>query len=95
MSTYLNLALAVFNLIPVPPFDGSRIFLSFLPTKLYFQVMKYERYIMLGILVALLISSYVFDFSPTAWLAQKVTTLIADPICELLFEHVLFPELFV
>ena len=46
----MNLSLAVFNLIPVPPFDGSRIFLLFLPEKLYFKLMKYERYIMLAVL---------------------------------------------
>ena len=48
----MNLSLAVFNLIPVPPFDGSRIFLLFLPEKLYFKLMKYERYIMIALLAA-------------------------------------------
>ena len=48
----MNLSLAVFNLIPVPPFDGSRIFLLFLPEKLYFRLMKYERYIMIALLAA-------------------------------------------
>ena len=47
---YLNVTLAVFNLLPVPPFDGSRIFLSFLPPKWYFGIMKYERYILIGVL---------------------------------------------
>ncbi len=49
----LNVVLAIFNLIPVPPFDGSRIFYVFLPTKWYFGVMKYERYIMIGFFVLL------------------------------------------
>ena len=40
----LNITLAVFNLIPIPPFDGSRILYVFLPPKYYFGVMKYERY---------------------------------------------------
>ena len=44
----MNLSLAVFNLLPVPPFDGSRIALLFLPQRLYFRAMKYERYIMLA-----------------------------------------------
>ena len=47
----LNISLAVFNMLPIPPFDGSRIFLTFLPTKYYFQVMKYERYIMFAMLI--------------------------------------------
>ena len=49
----LNVSLGVFNLIPVPPLDGSRIFLVWLPAKYYFGVMKYERYIQLGLLVLL------------------------------------------
>lgn len=51
----INVYLAVFNLLPIPPFDGSRIFLSFLPTKLYFKVMRYERVIM-GVIMILLIT---------------------------------------
>lgn len=47
----MNLSLATFNLIPVPPFDGSRIVLLFLPERLYFKAMRYERYIMLAVLV--------------------------------------------
>lgn len=47
LGVIMNISLAIFNLIPVPPFDGSRIFYAFLPTKWYFAVMKYERIIML------------------------------------------------
>ncbi len=46
----MNLSLAVFNLLPIPPFDGSRIALLFLPRQLYFRAMRYERYIMLAVL---------------------------------------------
>ena len=49
----LNIRFAVFNLIPVPPLDGSRILFLFLPDKYYFGLMKYERYIALGFLVLL------------------------------------------
>ena len=49
----LNLNLMFFNLIPLPPLDGSRIAYIFLPTDLYFKVMQYERFIMIGFIVLL------------------------------------------
>ena len=48
----MNVSLAVFNLLPVPPFDGSRIALLFLPQKYYFKAMQYERQIMIVVLIA-------------------------------------------
>ncbi len=53
MIAQINVHLAVFNLIPIPPFDGSRILFTFLPQKYYFKIMRYERYIFIGILVLL------------------------------------------
>ena len=48
----MDVGLAVFNLLPVPPLDGSRILLAVLPQRLYFGIMKYERVIFVILLAA-------------------------------------------
>lgn len=40
----INIGLGLFNLIPLPPLDGSKILAAVLPDQAYYQVMKYERY---------------------------------------------------
>lgn len=69
---YLNLNLAVFNLLPIPPFDGSRILLVVLPQKLYFRVMRHERLLMLAIFLLLILG--VFDPVLT-WLDARLAGL--------------------
>lgn len=52
--TVLNINLAVFNLIPVPPLDGSRLVTALLPARIYYKVMEYERYIILAVFAILI-----------------------------------------
>lgn len=47
----VNISLAVFNLLPIPPLDGSRILTLILPSKAYYKIMRYERYIMIAVFV--------------------------------------------
>lgn len=41
----LNAGLAIFNLLPIPPLDGSHLLALILPTRIYFKYVRYERYI--------------------------------------------------
>lgn len=66
---YMNVTLAVFNLLPVPPLDGSRIFYVFLPPRTYYKVMQYEHIITMVVLALLLLG-------PLSSLIQWLTTLI-------------------
>lgn len=68
----VNLTLAVFNLLPIPPLDGSRIFSLLLPARWYFRIMKYERYIMFGLFICLFAG--VLD-RPLSFLFQNMMTL--------------------
>ncbi len=59
----MNIGLAVFNFIPIPPLDGSKILSAVLPPRIYFKLMQYEQYgfIALIILINLPIFSIILN----------------------------------
>ncbi|MBR6119981.1 MAG: site-2 protease family protein [Oscillospiraceae bacterium] len=78
----LNAGLAVFNLIPISPLDGSKILAIVLPERAYAQLMRYERYGFF--LLAALLFSGVLD-RPLALLQQGVlncVSAVAEPIAK-------------
>ena len=54
----LNISLAVFNLLPIPPLDGSKVLYKFLSPSTYFKALQYEQYITMGFFLYLLIEQY-------------------------------------
>lgn len=76
---YYNLLFAVFNMLPIPPFDGSRLLYAFLPDKYYFGIMRYEKLIMLVIFFLLWTGMFtgVFEFFVDAIITVVSKTVLA------------------
>ena len=55
ITAYLSIALALFNIIPIPPLDGSKVLFSLMSDEGYMKLMRYERYGML-LLLALIVT---------------------------------------
>jgi Zn-dependent protease len=59
---FLSIALALFNMLPIPPLDGSKVLFSLLPESAYSKLTRYERY---GIILLLVVlnSQLLFGFN--------------------------------
>ena len=85
--TLINISLAVFNFLPIPPLDGSKIFNAILPEKWYFTIMKYENFIFIALII--LVYSGLLD-APLSFLQNTVIDVMlfltrwADTIMTLL-----------
>ena len=76
MTASLSMAMAIFNILPIPPLDGSKVVFSLLPEEAYWKLMQYERYGFVVLLV--LLYSGVID-GPLMWLLEKGIDLL-DPV---------------
>ena len=68
----LSISLGLFNLIPIPPLDGSKVLFSFLPDRAYVRLMVLERYGMFLLLALVFLMNRAFDVSPIAQASQAV-----------------------
>lgn len=72
-TAYLSLTLAVFNLIPISPLDGSKILFSFLSDSAYDKLMRYERYGMIVLMLLVVTGGLSGTLSAaTGWVYDKL-----------------------
>ena len=82
LTAYMSLGLGLFNLLPIPPLDGSKVLFSLVSDERYLTLMRYERYGML-LLIALAVFGVTGRFLSTA--IQSVFDLLW-PVAEWAFE---------
>ena len=74
-SAIINIGLGLFNLIPIPPLDGSRILQLLIPAKYYYKFLQYERYIVLVVFV--LIMTGVLS-TPLSYISSLIINLFSN-----------------
>ena len=76
----INASLAVFNFIPIPPLDGSKILMAFLPYKAIFWIERHQTYISMIFMVAVLMGGVSNIIYPVQeWLCNGINWLTALP----------------
>ncbi len=68
----LNIGLGVFNLIPLPPLDGSKIIGAILPEQAYYQYMKYQKYGMIFLLILIVVMNILTMYNVPSLLNELI-----------------------
>ena len=75
---FINIGLGIFNLIPLPPLDGSKILAGILPVKLEYKFYQYEQYSYILLLILILTNVIDYILSPMFYYAEKLISSIVS-----------------
>ncbi len=86
LTAYISVGLGIFNLIPVPPLDGSKVLFSLMSDESYYKLMRYERYGTIA--MVLLVATGILGRPLSAAIQWLYTALIpvAQWACALVFK---------
>lgn len=76
----INIGLGVFNLLPIPPLDGSKVLFAILPNKYYNFILKYERYGMILLLLLLFTDVLPYILTPCSNFIYNLFAQVANLI---------------
>ncbi len=80
LATMTSCGLAVFNLIPISPLDGSKVLYAFLPQKLYWKLMRYERYGMILLIALVFFGAFEGFLSNAIAVMTSIVTTLCMPV---------------
>ena len=69
----LGIGMGLFNLIPISPLDGSKILFALLPDRIYYQILRYERFIGIAVIVLVLVGAF---SGPLSFLMSRALGLL-------------------
>ena len=82
----ISCGLGVFNLIPISPLDGSKVLYAFLPQRIYWKIMRYERYGMFLLIALVMLGAFNGFLSTAVDAVSGFVIRIVQPLAAAVFK---------